>query len=160
MTAKEDAHSEVPQNANVKPKGKSKGKGCWIALLILLVLLAVGGGIGWSFVAKEQHEARSLPLNAVDFDALGDGTYHGVYAGGMYKWRYNECDVKVTNGKVTDIQLTSSQDPGAENTNADMLYERVIQAQSLQVDTISGGTLTSKSYLQCVENALVQAQGK
>jgi uncharacterized protein with FMN-binding domain len=40
-----------------------------------------------------------------------------------------------------------------------MLYERVIQSQSLQVDTISGATLTSKAYLQCVENALLQAQG-
>jgi uncharacterized protein with FMN-binding domain len=28
----------------------------------------------------------------------------------------------------------------------------------LQVDTISGATLTSKAYLQCIENALIQAQ--
>jgi uncharacterized protein with FMN-binding domain len=41
-----------------------------------------------------------------------------------------------------------------------MLYDRVIAAQSLQVDTISGATLTSKGWLQCVENALVQAQGE
>jgi uncharacterized protein with FMN-binding domain len=39
-----------------------------------------------------------------------------------------------------------------------MLYSRVIAQQSLQVDTISGATLTSKAYLQAVENALVQAQ--
>jgi uncharacterized protein with FMN-binding domain len=89
---------------------------------------------------------------------LNDGAYHGSYAGGMYKWRANACDVTVTNGKVTDIQLAGSQDPGAENTDTAMLYERVIAAQSLQVDTISGATLTSKAYLQCVENALVLAQ--
>jgi uncharacterized protein with FMN-binding domain len=34
----------------------------------------------------------------------------------------------------------------------------VIQAQSLQVDTINSATLTSKAYLQAIENALVQAQ--
>jgi len=122
------------------------------------VLLAVGGGIGWSFVAKEHREAASLPLDAVDFDALDDGTYHGVYAGGMYDWRYNECDVTVTGGKVSDIQLTHSADPGAENANAEIVYERVIQTQSLNVDTISGATLTSKGYLKAVESALVQAQ--
>jgi uncharacterized protein with FMN-binding domain len=34
----------------------------------------------------------------------------------------------------------------------------VIDAQSLQVDTISGATLTSKAYLKAVENALLKAQ--
>lgn len=32
-----------------------------------------------------------------------------------------------------------------------------IEAQSLQVDTVSGATLTSKAYLKSVENALMQA---
>ncbi len=148
----------MTEKENGKKKGKGIIKGCLIAVLAAGVLLAVAGGIGWSFLAKEHREAASLPLNAVDFDRLTDGTYHGVYAGGMYKWRTNECDVTVAGGKVTDIQLTLSQDPGSENTDCEMLYERVIQAQSLQVDTISGATLTSKAYLQAVENALLQAQ--
>ncbi len=148
MTAKE----------NVKQKGKSNGKGCLIALMIILVILAVGGGIGWSFISLEHREAASLPLNAVNFDQLNDGIYHGVYEGGMYRWRVNECNVTVANGKVTDIQLVGSKDPGAKNTDYAMLYDRVIEAQSLQVDTISGATLTSKAYLQAVENALIQAQ--
>jgi uncharacterized protein with FMN-binding domain len=143
-----------------KEKRKGKGKGCLLALLIILVILAVGGGIGWSFVSQEHREAASLPLNAVDFRNLKDGTYQGVYAGGMYRWRRNECVVTVTDGKVTAIQLVGSQDPGAANTQAEMLYERVIQSQSLQVDTISGATLTSKAYLKAVENALLQAQNK
>jgi uncharacterized protein with FMN-binding domain len=59
---------------------------------------------------------------------------------------------------VTGIQLAVSQDPGGKNTQHVELYDRVIQAQSLQVDTISSATLTSKAYLKAVENALVQAQ--
>jgi len=139
-------------------KKKRKAPGCLIVLLVFLVLLAIGGGIGWSFISKEHREAASLPLDAVDFQRLDDGVYHGAYAGGMYRWRANECDVSVENGRVTAVQLAASGDPGDENTDAAMLYERVIQAQSLQVDTISGATLSSKAYLQCVENALVQAQ--
>ena len=77
-------------NEKVKQKGKSKVKGCVLVLLIILVLLAVGGGIGWTFISKEHREAASLPLNAVDFDKLNDGTYHGMYAGGMYRWRAND----------------------------------------------------------------------
>jgi uncharacterized protein with FMN-binding domain len=76
----------------------------------------------------------------------------------MNKWRANECQVSVSSGRVTGIQLMASKDPGGKNTQTQALYDRVIQAQSLQVDTISGATLTSKAYLQAVENALVLAQ--
>ena len=130
----------------------------WIITLIILSVLGIGGRVGWSYLSKEHREAAGLPLNAVDFGKLQDGTYRGAYAGGMYRWRANECAVAVSSGKVTDIQLVNSKDPGAENTQYRVLYERVIQAQSLQVDTISGATLTSKAYLQAVENALLQAQ--
>jgi uncharacterized protein with FMN-binding domain len=133
--------------------------------LLYSVIAAAGsvtavGGIGWSAISREHKEAASLPLDAVDFSKLIDGTFHGAYSGGMYGWRANECDVTVVNGAVSDIQLSVSQDPGGENTDCDMLYNRVIEAQSLQVDTISGATLTSKAYLQAVENALLQAQNK
>lgn len=141
----------------MKGKGKRKMFG-WIIALVIVVVLVVAGGIGWSYVSKEHKEARSLPLNKVDFNKLNDGKYHGSYAGGMYKWRANECDVTVTGGKVADIQLSGTIDPGADNTDNKMLYSRVISQQSLQIDTISGATLTSKAYLQAVENALVQAQ--
>jgi uncharacterized protein with FMN-binding domain len=129
-----------------------------ITLLVILLVLGISGGIGWSLMAKEQREARSLPLNAVDFDKLNDGTYHGAYAGGMYQWRANECDVTVAGGKVSDIRLGGGVNRGAEAFDYGMLYDEVIAAQSLQVDTVSGSTLTSKAYLQCVENALVQAE--
>jgi uncharacterized protein with FMN-binding domain len=144
----------------MKSKGKPRGKvrGCVIVPFVVVMATAGGGGIGWSMLAREHREAASLPLNAVDFARLRDGAYHGVYEGGMYTWRANECDVTVSEGRVTEIRLGDSKDPGAENADAGMLYERVIEAQSLKVDTISGATLTSKGWLQCVENALVQAQ--
>ena len=130
----------------------------WLIALAVLAVVALAGGVGWLRLQKEHKEARSLPLNAVDFARLRDGRYHGAYEGGMYRWRANACDVTVANGKVTDIQLVGSQDPGSKNTQHEALYDRVIEAQSLQVDTISGASLTSKAYLQCIENALVQAQ--
>ncbi|HSR32771.1 MAG TPA: FMN-binding protein [Anaerolineae bacterium] len=130
----------------------------WVIVLVVVAGLATAGGVGWSRLMKEHQEARSLPLNAVDFSRLTDGTYHGAYEGGMYKWRVNECDVTVTNGKVTGIQLVGSNDPGSKNTQHEVLYDRVIEAQSLQVDTITSATLTSKAWLQAVENALLKAQ--
>jgi uncharacterized protein with FMN-binding domain len=130
----------------------------WIIAGTIVAGLGVAGGIGWSKLSKEHREAGSLPLDAVDFRKLNDGTYRGIHEGGMYKWRANECQVTVSSGQVTDIQLIGSSDPGGKNTQHEALYDRVIEAQSLQVDTISGATLTSKAYLQAVENALIQAQ--
>jgi len=77
----------------------------------------------------------------------------------MYKWRANKIQVTVSSGKVTGIKtLSSKEDPEGKNTIQEPLFNRVIEAQSLQVDTISGATLTSKAFLQGVENALKQAQ--
>ena len=84
----------------------------WIIALVVVAGLSIAGGIGWSRISKEHREARSLPLNAVDFGKLNDGTYHGAYAGGMYKWRANECQVTVSSGNVTDIRLVEQQRSG------------------------------------------------
>ncbi len=128
----------------------------WIIIVIVVIGLAIAGGTGWSKLSKEHQETASLPLNRVDFTKLRDGSYHGRYEGGMYKWRINECQVTVESGKVTAIEpLVDVVDQG--NGSTKLLYDRVIKAQSLQVDTISGATLTANSYLQAVENALVQA---
>jgi uncharacterized protein with FMN-binding domain len=156
-----NAQEETKDNAKEtgKQKKKSKGKGCLIALMIILVILVVGFGIGWSFLSKEHREAASLPLNAVDFSRLVDGVYVGEYEGGMYKWRANSVQVTVSSGEVTKIEpISGVVDQG--NGSTQMLYDRVIKSQSLQVDTISGATLTSKAYLQAVENALIQAEKK
>ncbi len=130
----------------------------WVIALVVLGALGIGWGIGWSMLMKEHREARNVPFTEVDFSKLTDGTFHGAYAGGRYKWRANECDVTVAAGKVTNIQLSGSKDPGGKNSQHEELYDRVIKAQTLKVDTISSATLTSKAYLKAVENALVQAQ--
>jgi len=132
--------------------------GWLIAIGAVVVVGGAAGAFGWSKLKKEHEEARNVPLKALDFSKLKDGKYHGAYEGGMYKWRANECDVTVANGKVTGIQLAGSKDPSGERAQHRVLYDRVVQAQSLQVDTISGSTLTSKAYLKAVEDALTKAQ--
>ena len=129
-----------------------------VVILLIAASLGIGGGIGWSYVSKEHDEARNVQITVVDFSKLRSGTYMGAYEGGMYKWRANKVQVVVDSGKVKNISLVSSSDPGKKNTDHFLLFDRVIQAQSLQVDVISGATLTSKACLKAVENALVNAQ--
>jgi uncharacterized protein with FMN-binding domain len=138
-------------------QGRKRRKMGWIIALIIVAVLGVGGLIGWQYIAKEHKEAMSLPLNAVDFSKLADGVYTGEYAGGMYKWRTNKVEVTVSSGKVTEIKLLESKFSENPGKYVDPLYEQVIGRQTLQVDAVSGSTLTSKAALQAVENALVQA---
>lgn len=128
-------------------------------IIILAVLLAAGIGGAMLYTAGEHKEAKNLPIAAIDFKNIGDGTYIGEYEGGIKKWRTNKVQVTVSSGKVTGIEvLEQKYDLKPEFT--DKLYDRVIEAQSLQVDTISGATLTSKACLKSVENALLKAQKK
>lgn len=145
---------KVKTESDIKMKRKGKGKMTgWIIVVIIVAIFGIGGSIGWSFLSREHNEAKNLPLNKVDFSKLNDGTYIGAYEGGMYKWRENEVEVTVSAGKVTKIEVIKhKENQTPEFTNK--LFERVIEAQSLQVDAISGATLTSKAYLQGIENAL------
>lgn len=129
----------------------------WTIVLIVVVILVIGGAIGWMYLTKEHNEAKNLPLNAVNFNKLSDGTFTGSYEGGMYKWRENEVRVTVSSGKVSEIELLKDK-WNQKPEYVEELFNRVIEEQSLQVDAISGATLTSKAYLQSVENALLQSQ--
>lgn len=141
--------------ANVKNKRRRRG---WITALIIVVVLGVGNVVWWTTVAAEHRDAMSLPIEVIDFNNLKDGIYIGEYAGGKFGWRKNEVQVTVSSGKVTEIKLISSADPANKNMEQDVLYDSVIESQSLQVDTLSGATLSSKAYLKAVEDALLKAQ--
>lgn len=125
----------------------------------LVILLAAGIGGAFFFTAEEHKEAKNLPIAAIDFKNLNDGIYIGEYEGGIKKWRANKVQVTVSSGKVTEIKVLE-QKYNLKPDFTDELYGRVIEAQSLQVDTISGATLTSKACLKSAEIALAKAQRK
>ena len=131
----------------------------WIIALAVVAVLGTGAAVGMSHVGKEHKEARSVPLDLVDFKRLKDGVYIGAYEGGMYRWRVNSAQVTVSGGRVSDIKSLSAGYEYKDQEKLQALYDRVISAQSLQVDTISGATLTANGYLMAVENALLKAGG-
>lgn len=138
----------------MKRKGKIK-----MLIIVLVIIVVMGLGGAFIFTSGERREGKNLPIAVVDFKKLNDGTYVGEYEGGQFKLRANEVQVTVSSGQVTDIKLLKhKENQSPEFTNK--LYSRVINSQSLQVDTISGATITSKAYLKSVENALVKAQRK
>ncbi|MEN8906557.1 MAG: FMN-binding protein [Clostridiales bacterium] len=128
-------------------------------LLVIIVVLAVSGLVGWIYISREHDEAKNLKLIEGKLSDLKDGTYTGKYNGGMYKWRENEVRIIVKSGSVDKIEVINLK----ENKNEDLtneLFSNVIKEQSLQVDTASGATLTSKAILKGIEDGIKKAQKK
>ncbi len=140
----------------MKRKGKRK---MLIAVIVLVIVAAATAGGSLMFTAGERNEGKNLPIAAVDFKNLNDGIYVGEYEGGMNKWRANKVQVTVSAGKVAAIQLIMHKENQSPEFT-DKLFNRVIESQSLQVDVISGATITSKAYLKGIEKALNNAGKK
>ena len=75
----------------------------------------------------------------------------------------NQVRVVIKGGRITDVvavQLPFDRPRSAyiSQVAGPMLHDEVLQAQSAQIDTISGATYTSIAYAQSVQSALDQAR--
>ena len=87
-----------------------------------------------------------------DFAGLKDGTYSGQ---GQGRNGSIEVSVKVSGGKVTSITLESSnEDAPYLNRAKDTVIGEIIDSQSLNVQTVSGATMSSNGIIDAVANAL------
>lgn len=90
-----------------------------------------------------------------------DGSYTGSVADAQ--WGYVQVKAIIKNGKITDVQwLQYPSDRSRSqyiNSVADPeLTSEAIQAQSAQVDAITGATDSSDAFMQSLSDALSQAQ--
>ncbi len=89
---------------------------------------------------------------------------NGTYTGGQAdtQWGPVQVQVSISNGRISSVQfLEFPQDRRrsvAINSQAvPILQQEAIQAQSAQVDLISGATLTSEGFAESLQSALSQA---
>ena len=92
----------------------------------------------------------------VDFNDLIDGTHRGVFTYGAFNYTV---DVMVEDGYVIAVKVVQNKD-NDRSKDAEAVLERVVEAQSLQVDAVSGATTSSKALLQATENAIKAAKNE
>lgn len=118
-----------------------------LSIVMIFILLIAGGGF---FITRGLSGGSKLTIGSVNISNLSDGEYTGKYNGG--RWT-NEVMVTVGDNKITDIKVVKDVlIPNPEVTKE--LINNVIEAQSLDVNVVSGATVTSKAYLKAIENAL------
>lgn len=108
--------------------------------------------------------AQPLPTPTATANGLyKDGTYTGAEANAYYGWV--QVEAVIQNGQIADVQFVEyPQDRRTSqriNSRAvPALQTEAVQAQSANVDMISGATLTSRAFIESLQSALEAAKGQ
>jgi uncharacterized protein with FMN-binding domain len=105
--------------------------------------------------------AKAEPANAGTVTSTAAKTYTGTVA--TNKWGPVQVKLTVASGHITNIstlQLPNSKPKSVRLSNnaATVIRTEVLTAQSTKVDTVSGATMTSRSYLESLQSAVDQAR--
>lgn len=121
----------------------------WWLLSLLFVLLATVGIVALLL------RPRPLTVENINISNVEDGTYVGIC---QNKILFGVVQVEVVDKEITTIQVLEHKQSYMEQ--AESIADSVIQKQSLEVDAISGATLTSDTILKATEDALKQGISK
>ena len=96
--------------------------------------------------------------------ASRSGYKDGQYTGQDFQSQYGDTQVKViiSHGRISDVQALQlpfdrQRSQEISQIAGPMLHDEALQAQSAQIDTISGATYTSDAYAQSLQSALDHA---
>ena len=120
-----------------------------IILSVLMVFILITAG-GIFFLTRGLASGSKLVINDVKLSAVKDGIYNGKYKDG--RWT-NEVNLTVKDHKITNINLVKDVLFSKPEVTKE-LFNNVVKEQNINVDAISGSTITSKAYLKSIEDAL------
>ena len=138
----------------------------WVRLVSMLAIMGVL--LGYNSVldvrAKEDEIARLSAQVAGNGQSDSENGGSTNYKDGTYTGEADgfggpiQVKVTVENGEITDIEVVSAEkEDGAYLTMAMDVIPNLIEAQSADVDTISGATFSSTGIINAVEAALEEA---
>ncbi|MEA5032991.1 MAG: FMN-binding protein [Sphaerochaeta sp.] len=121
-----------------------------VMMIVVLCIIMLVSSCGLFSLTKGLDEVMALEIQDVELSAFTDGTYRGTYD--YERWK-NTLQVTVQDHLITAITIVKDV-KFAKSEVSDAIISRVLEAQSLKVDTVSGSTVTSKAYLKSIELAL------
>jgi len=119
-----------------------------------------GGSGGGSDSSNGSSSGSSGGSSGGSTDTTGPTTVTGAVA--QTQWGPVQVQLEVDAGKITQVSVL--QYPSGNGVDAQIngyalpiLVDETVQAQSAQIDMVSGATVTSVGYLQSLQSALDQA---
>ncbi len=125
----------------------------------VLFTLLVAAGCG-SNSAKAENPPVNEPAAPHEGSAevsYTDGTYEGSSNAGIHPGL--EVSVVVKDGKIAAVNVTKQNETeGVGSIALEKLPALIVEAQSTEVDSVSGATLSSTALKEAVDKALAQAK--
>jgi uncharacterized protein with FMN-binding domain len=123
------------------------------ALLITGIVLAALVGLIAGVAFSGMGYVRKMEVNPVDLSAVADGVYPGSFKKGRFSY---SVEVRVKDHRIEAVRSAATGkaiDPAVER-----VFGRILQDQSVKIDTVSGASLTTKAVSKAAENALKGAK--
>ena len=133
------------------------------AISVVAVVVCLNG---YNTVLDKREQAEEqLREQQAEVDAAKEGTTtDGAYKDGTYTGEAQgfggpiDVAVIIENGKISEINITSAEkEDGAYLSMAEDIIPTILEAQSADVDTISGATFSSTGIKEAVAQALEEA---
>ena len=129
---------------------KNKRKRILIIVILVIAVILVGAMVVMARLEASLKALESMPIAQIDLGTVADGVYAGSYSVLPVSVQVS---VTVKSHVITDIRLVKhSNGLGAA---AEAIPGKVVEAQSLAVDSVSGATYSSRVILKAIENALL-----
>lgn len=142
-------------------KKKQQGK-TWRITHKILALLCSGVTI-WHIVAVGGFVPSMMDgfkpgtvINGIDLKTIPDGSYYGMATGYRPGIRVK---TTVAKGRIISVVVVTHKEQGERyySTPIEIIPQRIVEKQSVDVDIVSGATKTSKGIMKACEQAFLDA---
>ena len=123
-----------------------------IILFTAVLLFLIGFifmGVYLKSVADYKEAVNETTFSGIDISDIPDGVFVGEYD---VDFVYAKVEVTVQNGEITDIDILEHKN--GRGSPAEIVADRIIEEQKIDVDAVSGATNSSIVIKKAVENAL------
>lgn len=130
----------------------------YIVIIIVVLVLALGFVTANMVMARLEVKLQQLAhteITDVDLTSAKDGDYIGNYSAFPVS---AEVKVTIKSHVLKEIKLLKHNN--GQGQGAEIIPDKVIEAQSLKVDSVSGATYSSKVILKAIQDALLKANAK
>ena len=113
--------------------------------MVLLIFISFG-------IISCSSTYRNITTQMPDLTQINDGVYRGIYdlSGTPVKVTL---DVFIQNNRINKIEIIEHRSSPI-GKKAENILESVIARQNIEIDVVSGATVSSKAILKAIENAL------
>ncbi len=129
----------------------SKSKKAVLLVCAFIAVIMIGVIVLYTDTEKRIEAYNDFEFSNLDLSSVEDGTYTGSEDGGIVK---ASVEVKVVDHIITDVKIISHRN--GRGKPAEVIANDVVAKNTIDVDVVSGATLSSSVIKMAIYNALTK----